>query len=119
MVHLIVDRHAHNKADVSLHRAVSIRGCPVSLDRPPADETKADDVESSCQTGSICQLDCNDKEFCSKEAAKDNCCSETDGKVCPAIPSVAAPLPSPKSDRYGTFQADALPEIKSQHDSLR
>lgn len=64
VVHLIADRHAHNQADVSLHRAVSIRGCPVSREGPSAPCEETPEGEAPCRSNSICQLDCHNKEFC-------------------------------------------------------
>ena len=61
VVHLIADRHAHNVAEASLHRTVSIRGCPVGRDGPVA---PCSTEEAECRENSICQLDCHDKEFC-------------------------------------------------------
>lgn len=137
VVHLIVDRQAHNKADVSLHRVVSIRGCPVSLDQHHPPETVRD-AESGCaavgtsstpcESASICELDCNEKEFCGEaKETPDGCCSvQTAGsKFCPVIenpviPTIVAPLSPPKNERYGTFGSSPN-NRKSHHihDSFR
>lgn len=121
VVHLVMDRHAHNRADVSLHRAVSIRGCPVSLESQltevPADTQTDKGGPSSgapCQNKSICiQRNCKgEKEYC-REATGDiddrvekYCCSvqravDSDQPKVAIMHSLSASL----SDRYGTFRS--------------
>lgn len=49
LVHFISDRHAHNETDVSLHRTVGIRSCPVSLSSEPS--APCDSVQPGQVTG--------------------------------------------------------------------
>ena len=125
LAHLMADRHAHNKTDVSIHRAVSIRGCPVSLEgpSPPCESSciqKADAGEASCTDSTICQLDCDDKEFC-KDVAEGDVCSSAASKPCCSSKGVVQSAAIHKSnsveknlqnDGYGTF---SLAESDESH----
>lgn len=68
LVHLISDRHAHNKTDVSIHRSVGVRECVVSREGQPVPPCQPDNIEEAgqCQEKTICQSDCDDREFCQK-----------------------------------------------------
>lgn len=128
LAHLMADRHAHNKADVSLHRAVSIRGCPVSLEgpSPPCESSscnKKADGDVSCQDSTICQLDCDEKEFCRDVAegacsTSKTCCSTSkENSISVTIPKTASDK-SLQNDGYGTFpSAETVPEHSSHHAS--
>ncbi len=126
LAHLMADRHAHNKTDVSIHRAVSIRGCPVSLEgpSPPCESScqKADAGEATCQDSTICQLDCDDKEFCKDVAEGEGCssskpCCSSKGVIQSSVihksNSVEKNL---QSDGYGTFSLVESDLSHSDHD---
>lgn len=68
VVHLISDRHAHNKTDVSIHRSVGVRECVVSREGQPVPPCQPDNLEDidRCQEETICQSNCEDREFCKK-----------------------------------------------------
>lgn len=107
LAHLMADRHAHNITDVSIHRAVSIRGCPVSLEgpAPPCESSGCQkaDSEASCQDSTICQLDCDVKEFCRDVTEGGECsskkCSPAE-ETCTAIRHLDT---IERNDGYGTF----------------
>lgn len=116
LAHLMADRHAHNKADASLHRAVSIRGCPVSLEgpSPPCESSscKKSDGDVSCQDSTICQLDCDEKEFC-RDVMTDGegcstfkACSSNKDVTTAAINFKADPERPVHGDSYGTFTSE-------------
>lgn len=139
IVHLISDRHAHNQTDVSLHRAVSIRGCTVSREGPAApcsSSSAAISEQVECRQNSICELNCSDQEFCrdvSSAAGTDNAvCSHAsndqlvssgaheDERVTQVI--IHAKGPSAANDCYGTFrpisddsQHERAPECGTNH----
>lgn len=120
LAHLVADRHAHNKTDVSLHRAVSIRGCPVSLEgpSPPCESSscrKGDGGDASCQDSTICQLDCDDKEFCRDVITEGeafsttkSCCSRKDAKKVDSDRNL-------QNDGYGTFSTVECGSSHSGH----
>lgn len=128
VVHLIVDRYAHNRADVSLHRTVSIRGCPVSLEPAVGATTGAEsgvDGEA-CQTNSICkESNCeNDKEFCrdAETSGENKCCSSVDhGSNNAIVPTISVTNLSSLTDRYGTFgrSISEEPMIEEKNLNLR
>lgn len=107
LAHLMADRHAHNITDVSIHRAVSIRGCPVSLEgpAPPCESSGCQkaDSEASCQDSTICQLDCDVKEFCRDVTEGGECSS----KKCSPAEGTCTPIRHletiERNDGYGTF----------------
>lgn len=107
LAHLMADRHAHNKTDVSIHRAVSIRGCPVSLEGPappcePSGCQKADG-EASCQDSTICQLDCDVKEFCRDVTEVGECSSKKCSPDEGSSTAIRHLDPVERTDSYGTF----------------
>ena len=62
LVHFISDRHAHNETDVSLHRTVGIRSCPVARSSEPSarcDSVPPAQVESQAATGRYGTFDNN------------------------------------------------------------
>lgn len=123
VAHLVADRHAHNQADVSLHRAVSIRSCPVSRDgiSAPCDShgQETSEGEASCQSNisSICQKDCRNKEFCRDVEVESGVGSSK--SVAPGssqlIVGIQTTAPTTKNGEcYGTFK---FPESeKHSHD---
>lgn len=126
LAHLMADRHAHNKADVSLHRAVSIRGCPVSLEgpSPPCQSSscnKKADGDVSCQDSTICQLDCDDKEFCRDVVAEGTCstskaCCSTKETSISAIVQKSDSEKNFQNDGYGTFSLADSSNSHVDHD---
>ena len=94
LVHLIADRCARNRAEVSLHRTVSIRSCLVGRDGPNSPGPRTPDAVD-CQPDSICQRECDAKEFCSQVSS-----DEKDRST------LLTPNPTVKvvmGHRYGTF----------------
>lgn len=125
LAHLMADRHAHNKEDVSIHRAVSIRGCPVSLEgpAPPCEPSgcQKSDGDASCQGSTICQLDCTEKEFCrdvteGEGCSSSKCYSSKTGSACSAIHNNLDPIE--RNDGYGTFgpaESSVLPQVQENN----
>ncbi len=125
LAHLMADRHAHNKEDVSIHRAVSIRGCPVSLEgpAPPCEPSSCQksDGDASCQDSTICQLDCTEKEFCRDVTEGDGCsslkCYSSKGSsACSVIHNNLDPIE--RNDGYGTFgpaERSVLPQVQENN----
>jgi len=128
VVHLIVDRYAHNRADASLHRAVSIRGCPVGFEPAAGASTGAESSVDgeACQSNSICkQSNCEtEKEFCrdAEASGERKCCTSVDHSSNNAIiPTISVTnLPS-MTDRYGTFgrSISEEPIIEEKNINLR
>lgn len=113
LAHLVADRHAHNKVDVSLHRAMSIRGCPVSLEgpSPPCESSACQKSDGeTCQDSTICQLDCDDKEYCRDvnvggcSSSKTSCFSKVSSQSS-VVQSTTCSDNSLHNDGYGTFSA--------------
>lgn len=122
MAHLVVDRFAHNRAEVSLHRAVSIRGCQVSLEPTAGGSGGAESgaIGGVCQTNSICkQSNCEtEKEFCrDAEASGENKrCSSVDHDKNYIVPTDDSMINLPTlTDRYGTF--DSSIPVTAENDS--
>jgi zinc transporter 1/2/3 len=120
LAHLMADRHAHNKEDVSIHRAVSIRGCPVSLEgpAPPCEPSSChkSDGDASCQDSTICQLDCNDKEFCRDVTEGEECSSS---KCYSSIATCSVIHNFEPADGYGTFGPADSQKIPDTHQQLQ
>ena len=120
LAHLMADRHVHNKEDVSIHRAVSIRGCPVSLEgpAPPCEPSSChkSDGDASCQDSTICQLDCNDKEFCRDVTEGEECSSS---KCYSSIATCSVIHNFEPADGYGTFSPADSQKNPDTHQQLQ
>lgn len=121
--HFIADRHAHNKTDVTIHRAVSIRGCPISLEgpSPPCDSMscQGEQGEPSCQDNSICQLepnDCTDKEYCREVIASATESSALRNHNVLHHKEGALKKGLTRNECYGTFQHTDQSEVVDQVD---
>ncbi len=64
VVHLISDRHAHNKTDVSIHRSVGVRECAVSREGQPVPPCLPEGDIDKCHEKTLCQSNCDDRDFC-------------------------------------------------------
>lgn len=69
LVHVISDRHAHNKTDVTIHRSVGVRKCVVSREGQPVPPCNPNDLEDAkgCHNRTRCQSNCEDRDFCRQE----------------------------------------------------
>lgn len=74
VVHIIADKHAHNKTDVSIHRSVGVRECSISREGqpvPPCGDNHQHDHQDDdkCREKTICnEDDCIEQDFCDDSA---------------------------------------------------
>lgn len=116
VAHFVADRHAHNRTDVTIHRAVSVRGCSVSLQGPssPCDPCSYQDGDEACLGSTISQRERNDyvdKEYCRKvkvttdenSSSRNDLPKRDDDKLTMGV-AHSAIIDNHGTDCYGTFK---------------
>ena len=108
LVHFISDRHAHNETDVSLHRTVGIRSCPVSLSSEPSAPCDSADYGAipSHDIPHSCALDMKTEETRLTSRRTD---PALPAAPLPAAPLPAAPLPAALLHNHHTAMIDSDP----------